>query len=189
MNGVGYENCIRRIQQLKPTHIFNCHVDPAFDFTDREIEFMLDTLAEREKCYGDLFPWDHANYGMDDQWIRCCPYEQDVAPGENASLQVEITNHSLEPRTAIAQPILPESWGIEVDTAETTIPPKADGHIQFSIPIPKSDLVNFEDDEAQGPRPTVKKEEQKRIVIPVDITYNDKPLGQFREAIFVLTGG
>ncbi len=169
--GVGYENCIRRIQQLKPTHIFNCHVDPAFDFTDREIEFMLDTLAQREKCYGDLFPWDHANYGMDDQWIRCCPYEQDVAPGENASLQVEITNHSLEPRTAIAQPILPESWGIEVDTAETTIPPKADGHIQFSIPIPQHcDVI-------------------ERVVIPVEITYNDKPLGQFREAIFVLTGG
>ncbi len=169
--GVGYENCIRRIQQLKPTHIFNCHVDPAFDFTDREIEFMLDILAEREKCYGDLFPWDHANYGMDDQWIRCCPYEQDVAPGENASLQVEITNHSLEPQTAIAQPILPESWGIEVDTAETTIPPKADGHIQFSIPIPQHcDVI-------------------ERVVIPVEITYNDKPLGQFREAIFVLTGG
>ena len=169
--GVGYENCIRRIQQLKPTHIFNCHVDPAFDFTDREIEFMLDTLAEREKCYGDLFPWDHANYGMDDQWIRCCPYEQDVAPGENASLQVEITNHSLAPRTAIAQPILPESWGIEVDTAETTILPKADGHIQFSIPIPQHcDVI-------------------ERVVIPVEITYNDKPLGQFREAIFVLTGG
>ena len=168
---VGYENCIRRIQQLKPTHIFNCPVDPAFDFTDREIEFMLDTLAQREKCYGDLFPWDHANYGMDDQWIRCCPYEQDVAPGENASLQVEITNHSLESRTAIAQPILPESWGIEVDTAETTIPPKADGHIQFSIPIPQHcDVI-------------------ERVVIPVEITYNDKPLGQFREAIFVLTGG
>ncbi len=168
---VGYENCIRRIQQLKPTHIFNCHVDPAFDFTDREIEFMLDILAEREKCYGDLFPWDHANYGMDDQWIRCCPYEQDVAPGENASLQVEITNHSLAPRTAIAQPILPESWGIEIDTAETTIPPKADGHIQFSIPIPQHcDVI-------------------ERVIIPVEITYNDKPLGQFREAIFVLTGG
>ena len=169
--GVGYENCICRIQQLKPTHIFNCHVDPAFDFTDREIEFMLDTLAEREKCYGDLFPWDHANYGMDDQWIRCCPYEQDIAPGENASLQVEITNHSLAPRTAIAQPILPESWGIEIDTAETTIPPKSDGHIQFSIPIPRHcDVI-------------------ERVVIPVEITYNDKSLGQFREAIFVLTGG
>ncbi len=169
--GVGYENCIRRIQQLKPTHIFNCHVDPAFDFTDREIEFMLDILAEREKCYGDLFPWDHANYGMDDQWIRCCPYEQDVAPGENASLQVEITNHSLAPRTAITKPILLESWGIEIDTAETTIPPKADGHIQFSIPIPQHcDVI-------------------ERVIIPVEITYNDKPLGQFREAIFVFTGG
>ena len=34
---VGYERCLRLIQELKPTHIFNCHVDPAFDFTDAEI--------------------------------------------------------------------------------------------------------------------------------------------------------
>ena len=55
---VGYEKCLRLIQELKPTHIFNCHVDPAFDFTDDEIACMLDTLAEREKCYTALFPWD-----------------------------------------------------------------------------------------------------------------------------------
>ncbi len=168
---VGYEKCLRLIQELKPTHIFNCHVDPAFDFTDKEIDFMLDTLAEREKCYTDLFPWDHANYGMDDQWVRCCPYEQEVSPGETAALQVELTNHSLESCTAIAQPILPEAWGMEIAPAETTIPPKIDGYIEFSFPIPRSCEV------------------LGRVVIPIDITYNNIPLGQFREAIFVLSGG
>ena len=168
---VGYEKCLRLIQELKPTHIFNCHVDPAFDFTDAEIMCMLDTLAEREKCYTELFPWDHANYGMDEHWVRCYPYEQEVAPGETAQLRVEITNHSHEPRTAIAHPILPASWGMEIASAETTIPPRTDGHIDFSIPIPQHCT-------ASG-----------RIVIPVDITYNARPLGQFREAIFVLTGG
>ena len=168
---VGYEKCLRLIQQLKPTHIFNCHVDPAFDFTDTEIQCMLDTLAEREKCYTALFPWDHANYGMDEHWVRCYPYEQEVAPGETAQLRVEITNHSPEPRTATAQPILPSSWDVEIASAETIIPPKADGHINFSIPIPQHC-------EALG-----------RTVVPVDLTYNARPLGQFREAIFVLTGG
>ena len=168
---VGYEKCLRLIQELKPTHIFNCHVDPAFDFTDAEIACMLDTLAEREKCYTALFPWDHANYGMDEHWVRCYPYEQEVAPGETAQLRVEITNHSYEPRTATAHPILPASWDMEIAPAETTIPPRTDGYIGFSIPIPQHY-------EALG-----------RIVIPIDLTYNARPLGQFREAIFVLTGG
>ena len=168
---VGYQKCLRLIQELKPTHIFNCHVDPAFDFTDDEIACMLDTLAEREKCYTELFPWDHANYGMDEHWIRCYPYEQEIAPGGTAQLRVEITNHSDEPRTATAQPILPASWGMEIAPAETTILPKAAGGFGFSIPIPRHCT-------ASG-----------RVVIPVDITYNARPLGQFREAIFVLTGG
>lgn len=166
---VGYGKCLRLIQELKPTHIFNCHVDPAFDFTDAELACMLDTLAEREKCYTELFPWDHANYGMDEHWVRCYPYEQEIAPGGTAQLRVEITNHSDESRTATAQPMLPASWGMEIASAETTIPSRTDGHIDFSIPIPQHCT-------ASG-----------RIVIPVDITYNARPLGQFREAIFVLT--
>ncbi len=173
----GYEKCLRRIQQLNPTHIFNCHVDPAFDFTDAEIQCMLDTLAEREKCYTALFPWDHANYGMDEHWVRCYPYEQEVALGETAQLRVEITNHSSEPRTAIAQPILPSEWSIELPSVETTIPARSDGHIDFSVPTPlRCEWEGFV-------TPTV------RIVVPVDITYDTRPLGQFREAIFVLTGG
>ena len=90
-------------------------------------------------------------------------------PGETVQLRVEITNHSSELRTATAQPILPPAWGLEIDPAHTTIPPKTDGHINFPIPIPRAS-------EALG-----------RIVVPIDFTYNARPLGQFREAIFVLT--
>ena len=175
---VGYEKCLRRIQELEPTHIFNCHVDPAFDFTEAEIQCMLDTLAEREKCYTALFPWDHANYGMDEHWVRCYPYEQEVALGDTAQLRVEITNHSYEPRTATAQPILPASWGMEITPGETTIPPRADGYIDFSIPILQSSR--------HAPTCRHNGETLGRIVVPVDVTYNARPLGQFREAIFVL---
>ena len=92
-------------------------------------------------------------------------------PAEQQGLRVEITNHSYEPRTVTAQPILPTSWGMEIAPAETTILPRAAGGFGFSIPIPQHC-------ETFG-----------RVVIPVDITYNARPLGQFREAIFVLTGG
>jgi len=172
---VGYDRCLKLIQKLKPTHIFNCHVNPAFDFTNTEIDFMLNTLSEREKCFTDLFPWEHANYGMDDQWVRCYPYEQEIVAGNTVSIQVEVTNHSEESRALIAQPILPDEWKIEISKEETFVKPKSDGSIDFTILIPK--LVSHNNSE-----PT-------RIVIPFDITYNNRPLGQFREAIFVMNGG
>ena len=170
-DGVGYNQCLQLIKELNPTHIFNCHVDPAFDFSDEEIYFMLDTLSEREKCYTDLFPWDHANYGMDDQWVRCYPYEQEVMRGETVQLGVEITNHSDQPRKATVRPILPSDWEQDADPRETTIEPKSTGNILFSIQIPQQcDKIG-------------------RVVIPFEIIYNDISLGQFREAIFVLNEG
>ena len=169
--GVGYNQCLGIIQKLKPTHIFNCHVDSAFDLTNEEITFMLDTLSEREKCFTELFPWDHANYGMDDQWARCHPYQQEVTCGESVQVRVAITNHSNQSRTVSAKPILPPSWNVDINISETNIPPKSDGFIQFSIEIPQHcDKIG-------------------RIVIPFETTYNDIPLGQFREAIFVIREG
>ena len=172
--GVGYEKCLRLIKSLRPSHIFNCHVDQAFDFTDDEIDFMLDTLNERENCFTEIFPWDHANYGMDEQWVRCYPYEQDIRPGETAELSVAFTNHSLQHCEASAQPILPESWRIEIEPKSTSIPAKSDGSISFSIPIPDEKTIN-------------KHNTSERIVIPIDITYNNRHLGQFREAILLIT--
>lgn len=169
--GVGYNQCLLLIQELKPTHIFNCHVNPAFDFSDKELKFMIDTLSTREKCYTDLIPWDHANYGMDDQWVRCYPYEQEAKCGDTVTISVEFTNHSDESRNAKVRPILPPSWDDAIDTIEKTIPRKSDGNLLFSIPIPQHcDKIG-------------------RIVIPFDIIYNDIPLGQFREAIVVISKG
>ncbi|MEZ4664126.1 MAG: hypothetical protein R2911_41885 [Caldilineaceae bacterium] len=45
--GVGLDQCLALIEQLQPTHIFNCHVALAFTFTPAEINFMRQNLAER----------------------------------------------------------------------------------------------------------------------------------------------
>ena len=165
--GVGYNRCLAWIAELQPTHIFNCHVLCAFAFTDEEIRQMRANLAERERLYAELFPWDHPNYGMDEHWVRPYPYEQDVSPSETATLHLTLTNHSSQARIASCCPILPQSWRMEIPEQVVTIPSKQEGHITFSIPIPTH---------ANG---------VPRTVIPLKVTYDGQPLGQFREAIFV----
>ncbi len=161
--GVGFDRCLALMQELKPTHIFNCHVDQAFDFTDEEITFMRANLAEREKIYGELFPWDSPNYGMDEYWVHCYPYEQNVSDNKNVDLHVDITNHSSSERLAICRPVLPRSWDIKIEQKSALIPPKSEARISFSFIAPN---------EASG-----------KIIIPIELIYNGHNLGQFREAI------
>lgn len=167
--GVGYDRCLAWIAELQPTHIFNCHVQCAFAFTDEEIKQMRANLAERECLYAELFPWDQPNYGMDEHWVRPYPYEQDVSPGETATLHLTLTNHSSQARIASCRPILPQLWHVEVPEQAVTIPPKQEGHITFSIPIPTH------------------ANSVQRTVIPLEVTYDGRSLGQFREAIFVFS--
>ena len=167
--GVGYDRCLAWIAELQPTHIFNCHVQCAFAFTAEEIKQMRTNLAERERLYAELFPWDHPNYGMDEHWVRPSPYEQDVILGEITTLRLTVANHSSQPRIASCRPILPEAWGVDVPEQAVTIPPKQEGHFTFSIPIPTH---------ANG---------AQRTVIPLEVTYDGQVLGQFREAIFVFS--
>ena len=130
---------------------------------------MRANLAERERLYADLFPWDHPNYGMDEHWIRPYPYEQEVSAGKTVPLDIVVTNHSAQARIASCRPILLQSWDVNISEQAITIPPKQEGHITFSIPIPTH------------------ANDARRTVIPLDITYDGVPLGQFREAIFVFS--
>jgi glyoxylase-like metal-dependent hydrolase (beta-lactamase superfamily II) len=171
--GVGYDRCLALMAELQPTHIFNCHVQEAFAFTADEIGWMRANLAEREALYTALVPWEHANYGLDEFWVRCDPYEQEVAAGQTVGLQVVVTNHSDRAKPVQCQPILPAAWAMTVPPQQALIPAKGVGQVAFSLPIP-----------ADLPR-RMQADPRQRLVIPVEIVYDGLPLGQFREAIFV----
>jgi len=167
--GVGFDACMRLLQALKPDLVFNAHVDAGFTFDDAGYALMRANLAEREKRYGALFPWDHPNYGMDEAWVRCFPYEQRVALGETVHFDVVVTNHSDEIREAIVRPILPEG-GMALAPQGTAIASKAEGSIVFRFNLPA--------DAAPG-----------RWIIPVDVTYGGRRLGPFREAVIEVSNG
>jgi len=166
---VGFDRCIALVDKLRPTHIFNCHVNDAFAFTPEQCRFMRDNLAEREKLFGQLIPWDDPNYGIDESWVRCDPYEQNAAPGKEAVIDVVITNHSPEPRTAATCAVLPRAWKSNTETAwsSATIPAKIDGRLRLAIPIAA--------DVPPG-----------RYVVPVDVRYGERTLPQFTEAVVVV---
>ena len=167
--GVGFDRCIELAERLKPTHMFNCHVDVGFDFTPEQCRFMRANLAERETLYGQLVPWDHANYGMDEPWVRCHPYEQKAKPGADIPLRLVVTNHSTAPRDARCRPVLPRAWagGRAADWAEATIAAKTEGSVALSFRVPP------------GTKPG-------RYVVPVDLVYGKRTLPQFTEAIIVV---
>ncbi len=166
--GVGFDYCIALIEKLQPTHIFNCHVADAFTFTPEECRFMRANLAEREKLFGQIVPWDHANYGMDEPWVRCFPYEQQAAPGGKVTFDLVVTNHSADSRKATCRAVLPRAWGgNSTGWTGVEIPAKTDGRAKLAFDVPANAKAG-------------------RYVIPVDLKYDEWNLPQFTEAVVVI---
>jgi glyoxylase-like metal-dependent hydrolase (beta-lactamase superfamily II) len=176
---VGFDHCLALIEKLQPTHIFNPHVEDAFDFTDEQIHFMRANLAQREALFGRVVPWGHANFGMDDSWVRCHPYEQASAAGADAAFDVVVTNHGAASQQVSARAVPPRAWaqpatrpaaGDQIagtDWAHAEVRPKRDGRLRLSLRVPA------------GVKPG-------RYVIPVDIRFGARELPQFTEAIVVV---
>jgi glyoxylase-like metal-dependent hydrolase (beta-lactamase superfamily II) len=163
--GVGFQYCISLIEKLRPTHIFNCHVQDAFTFTPDEIRFMRQNLDQRESLFGQLVPWDHANYATDASWVRCSPYTQKARPGETVRVEVIVANHSTQPHDASCRAVLPASLGDQdIGWSTKEAPPKEESRLEFSFQVPVDATP-------------------ARYVVPVDIRHGHWHLPQFTEAI------
>ena len=173
-SGVGFDRCVALIERLEPTHIFNCHVADAFDFTPGQCRQMRANLAEREKLFGQLVPWDHANYGMDQSWVRPFPYEQRAKAGSEVKLDVVVTNHSAESRDAACRVVTPRAWSDESTTetgfdewVKATIPTKTEGTLPVVLKAPTSAKPG-------------------RYPVAIDIRFGGRELPRFAHAVVVL---
>lgn len=177
-HGVGFDRCLERLEGLRPTHIFNSHVPYPFDFTPAQYRFMRENLARRERTFGRLVPWDHPNLAMDESWVRCHPYEQEVRAGDPVEVRVVVTNHSARPRPAAARPALPRAWCAAPATRPAALaawktiiaPARAEATIPIALPVPP------------GVAPG-------RYVVPFDLRFGDLDLPQFTEAVVRIGGG
>ena len=163
--GIGFDVCLDLVQELDPDLLLNCHVDVGFRFTSQQIGRMSDNLAQRLHTYGEFVAWDHPNYGIDEHWVRCHPYQQAVHPGDICSLSVVVTNHSKCAHVVRCQPCLPIQWSAQVGLQSLDVLPQSEGRLTFEIHVP-----------AAGVCPG-------RYIVPIEMAYGHRRLGQFRVAI------
>jgi len=162
---VGFQYCLSLIEKLQPTHVFNCHVNDAFTFTAGEIDFMRKVLDERERLFGELVPWDHANYGLDPSWVRCFPYARKVSQGETARLEAMVTNHSGTRQRTACRVVLPGTLGGgKTEWTETEVEAKAEKGLAVAFGVPA--------DAAPG-----------RYVVLIDVRHDSWNLPRIAEAV------
>jgi glyoxylase-like metal-dependent hydrolase (beta-lactamase superfamily II) len=161
--GLGYDRCLEMLRRYRPTHIFNAHVDVAFRFDDDQLAYIEKNQSSRPEIFGDLLPWDDPNYGMDEHWIRCHPYEQVASPGGTFEVKVVAINHSMVERRMECRLVPPGGWrdggpgSIDLATGE-------EAGIGLTIDIPGE-------------------ADSGMYVIPVNFRYGSRFLPQFTEAI------
>jgi len=170
----GFDRCLRLVEEIDPTHVLNCHVDPAFDFTPGELHTMRERLAERIELFDALLAWEHPDFGLDPNWIRCDPYHQTLSPGDRGRIDVVATNHAAEPRTVTVRPRLPSvDWRLRdgrdaSDPRRVRVDPGAEVAVACPFRVPG--------DATPG-----------ETVFTIDVAWGTRQLPRFRAAIVAVS--
>jgi glyoxylase-like metal-dependent hydrolase (beta-lactamase superfamily II) len=131
----GYAQCLRYIEKVQPDWLVNQHVDPAFHFSDEQIETMLDNLENRRKQLEELFPWDDPNFGVDDQWARLYPYRSSAKAGDRVELRFIVLNHSRKAQEFVVKPRVPEGWRVSGTDFKLKVGGRKTGEVVIPIVV------------------------------------------------------
>ncbi|HSB16548.1 MAG TPA: MBL fold metallo-hydrolase [Bryobacteraceae bacterium] len=109
--GEGFWNCMEQVRRLpRDTWLVNQHVEPAFRFTEEQLNYMQRSLQRRAAAMQPLFPWPGIDFGLDEQWCRLAPYEVKAAPGRPFQLQAFVWNHAPTVQEFTVRLNLPAGW-------------------------------------------------------------------------------
>ncbi|MFO7902331.1 MAG: MBL fold metallo-hydrolase [Pirellulaceae bacterium] len=162
---VGFQYCLSLLERTQPTHLFNCHVDNAFNFTEEEIAYMRKQLNRREELFGELTPWSHANFATDPSWVRADPYRRELKPGRTAEFEAVITNHAESAKVCACRVTVPKQWGGGKGKWMTRrLPAKSEIALPLSVDVPP--------DAKAG-----------RYIVPIDVRLGTLELPSFAEGM------
>jgi hypothetical protein len=99
---------------------------------------MARTLEQRKAILNDLFAWDDANYGIDEQWARIYPYGQESAPGRQVEAAIRLLNHSPKRTTFTVHVNVPAGFEVEPATLTVTANPRQEAEARFQIKVSNS---------------------------------------------------
>jgi hypothetical protein len=125
---------MRLLLMLKPDMLIAAHFGPV-PFAEESLKQALALLKQREQLFGELFPWDSPNFGLDPQWVRAYPFRQIALPGQQISIEARIFNHSASARPASVELRAPAGWQVE-KAQPVVIPPHTEGAVRVMAKAP-----------------------------------------------------
>lgn len=165
---VGYEKCFKILLEAQPDILMAAHWGP-LPVSAEYLKKSINLFVEREKIYQQLFPHSDINFGLDPCWIRAYPFRQNVLPAGSLELEALVLNHSRQSMDAKVALNLPLGWEATEPAGEKQIPPQTEARIRLRAKAPA--------------RP-----DRRRYVIGLSAIIDDKPLGEFAEAIADVLG-
>jgi len=135
--GDGYFYCLDVLETLpRDCLLVNQHVRPAFRFDKPQLTHMRAVLVERQRLLTELFPWDDANYGIDERWGRFYPYGQSARPAQTVELEIRILNHSNRSHEYTVMPHAPAGFRIAPERIRLTVGPREETTAAFKVAVP-----------------------------------------------------
>jgi glyoxylase-like metal-dependent hydrolase (beta-lactamase superfamily II) len=149
----GFLDCLRAIQKMSGDYLLiNEHVPPAFRFSPKLLEFMIETFMGRGKLFTDLVPWDDPNFGLDDQWARFYPYTAEAPSGGRVELKVILRNHSASEQEFRVTPHVPPDWKTGRGPVVVSVAPRQERSVSIPIAVGTSGLKIITADVVFGAR-------------------------------------
>jgi glyoxylase-like metal-dependent hydrolase (beta-lactamase superfamily II) len=131
----GYFQCLSRLGGLPAgCWLVNQHVEPMFRFSPEQLQQMQSTLQKRVALLRALFPWDDANYGLDECWARLQPYGIRAESNQPFACRAILLNHSPREESFEIRPRLPKGWVCKsLCPGRVQVPPGQEGAVEFSV--------------------------------------------------------
>lgn len=127
--GAGFMYCLDRLAEEPGCLLVNQHVKQMFRFSPDQIAHLKKTYRQRLELLRELFPWDDPNFGLDEGWARCYPYEVRVRHGQSAEIAVRLLNHSAQSRIFSIQFHPPIGWRVMRNKRSIRLRPREEGDL------------------------------------------------------------
>lgn len=143
--GTGFKRCLELVARLRPTHVFNCHVDKPFVFPPDSCRKVIQRLEERRRLAAQLLPGRDPHFALDEYWLRCDPYEQRGRAGEQVSVKLVVFNHLAEDANFHLRVVPPKSWRTSPpesaqsswkNWSQVKVPARMEGTLEVNLTVP-----------------------------------------------------
>jgi glyoxylase-like metal-dependent hydrolase (beta-lactamase superfamily II) len=148
----GFLDCLNDIKKMTGDYLLiNEHVPPAFRFSPRQIDFMIQTFEKRRQLLSPLFPFDDPNFGVDEEWARFYPYTAEAAAGGRVDMKVILRNHSSSQQEFRVTPHVPPGWKAPRGPLRVSVGPRQERSVNVPITVGSAGLKIVTADVAFGP--------------------------------------